>query len=199
MNISDGASRSEQSTMRCMSAPTGEVTIRELGKPIGTDALDQLSNVLIDCVDGGASVSFMQPMTRDKADHFWRGVAAGVKANERIVLAACDATNTIVGTVQIILHQPENQPHRADVAKMLVSRNARRRGIAEALMNAIELVALREGKTLLVLDTVSGSDADRLYTRLGWTRCGMIPDYALLPIGGPTATTIFYKKLEAHA
>jgi len=174
-------------------------TIRELADLARDKDLDQLSDVLIDCVEGGASVSFMQPMTREKADGFWRGVETGVKACERVLLVARDETNEIVGTVQIVLSQPENQPHRADIAKMLVHRRARRRGIAEALMRTVEAVARREGKTLLVLDTITTGDAERLYMRLGWINCGMIPDYALFPSGGLAATTIFYKKLDPHA
>lgn len=176
-----------------------QLKIHELADLNHSDDLNQLSDVLIDCVEGGASVSFMQPMTREKADTFWRNIEAGVIAGDRILLVARDETNQIVGTVHIVLTQPENQPHRADIAKMLVHRKARRRGIAEALMRSIEVVARREGKTLLVLDTITAGDAERLYARLGWINCGMIPDYALFPAGGLCATTIFYKKLEPHA
>jgi GNAT superfamily N-acetyltransferase len=153
-----------------------------------------LSDVLIDCVEGGASVSFMLPMTRAKAETFWRNAAAGVARGERVVLSAEDETG-IVGTVQIILAQPENQPHRGDLAKMLVHRRARRRGIGEALLVAAERSALDAGKTLLVLDTAS-DDAERLYARQGWQRCGVIPNYALLPDGRPCATTYFFKLLR---
>jgi len=159
--------------------------------------LRQLADVLIDCVEGGASVSFMFPMTRAKAEAFWQGVAASAARGERIVLVAEDADATIVGTVQVILIQPENQPHRADVAKMQVHRSARRRGLAAALLRALEDLARHAGKTLLVLDTLSGSDAARLYARLGWQRVGEIPGYALLPGGGePCGTTVFYRVLE---
>ena len=170
------------------------IHIRHL-KPIGEREIRGLSDVLIDCVEGGASVSFMLPMTRAKADAFWRGTAASVERGERIVLAAEDAMG-IVGTAQIILAQPENQPHRGDLAKMLVHRRARRRGIGEALLVAVERSALEAGKTLLVLDTAS-DDAERLYVRAGWQRCGVIPDYALWPDGRPCATTYFYKFLRA--
>jgi GNAT superfamily N-acetyltransferase len=116
---------------------------------------------------------------------------------ERIVLVAEDLeSKMIVGTVQVVLAMPENQPHRADVAKMQVHRKARRRGIGEALMSAAETAAREAGKTLLVLDTVSGSDADRLYSRLGWQRCGEIPAYALWPRGGLCSTTVFYRVLD---
>jgi GNAT superfamily N-acetyltransferase len=167
--------------------------IRCLDK-IGEHEIDGLSDVLIDCVEGGASVSFMLPMTRDKAATFWRHAAASVARGERFVLAAEDATG-IVGTVQVILAQPENQPHRGDLAKMLVHRRARRQGIGGALLSAAERHALTLGKTLLVLDTAS-DDAERLYARQGWQRCGVIPDYALFPDGRPCATTIYFKFLE---
>ena len=172
---------------------TDAIRIRRL-HTIGEREIQGLSDVLIDCVEGGASVSFMLPMTRSKAETFWRSAAAGVARGERVVLSAEDETG-IVGTVQIILAQPENQPHRGDLAKMLVHRRARRRGIGEALLVAAERSALDAGKTLLVLDTASG-DAERLYARQGWQRCGIIPNYALLPDGRPCATTYFFKSLR---
>ena len=155
-----------------------------------------LGDVLIDCVEGGASVSFMLPMTREKADTFWRSVAASVDRGERILLVAEDASGSIIGTVQVILSQPENQPHRGDVAKMLVHRSARRRGVGTALLAAAERSAVAAGKTLLVLDTVMGSAGERLYSSKGWQRCGDIPNYALWPDGGLCATTIFFKFLR---
>lgn len=158
--------------------------------------LPALTDILLDCVEGGASVSFMAPLSRDKADGFWRGVLASMAAGERIVLVARGGDGRIAGTVQVILAQPENQPHRGDVAKMLVHRRARRQGLGEALMRAAEQQALQAGKTLLVLDTASDS-AERLYARTGWTECGRIPGYALLPTGEPCATAYFYKQLVA--
>ena len=155
-----------------------------------------LSDVLVDCVEGGASVSFMLPMTRAKAEAFWYSTAASIARGERVVLAAEDAAGTIVGTVTVILAQPENQPHRGDLAKMLVHRRVRRLGVGAALLAAAERSALNAGKTLLVLDTVTGSDGERLYTRYGWQRCGQIPNYALMPDGTPCATTIFFKFLS---
>jgi GNAT superfamily N-acetyltransferase len=162
---------------------------------LGEPELRGLCDVLIDCVEGGASVSFMLPMTRAKADAFWQGVSASVARGERVVLAAEDETGAIVGTAQIILSQPENQPHRGDLAKMLVHRRARRRGVGARLLAAAERSALDAGKTLLVLDTAS-DDAERLYARQGWQRCGEIPNYALLPDGRPCATTYFFKFLR---
>ena len=156
--------------------------------------VDQLCNVLIDCVEGGASISFMLPMTREKAERFWRGVADGVASNERVLLVAQNELGEIVGSVQVVLAQPENQPHRADISKMIVHRSARKQGIAAALMAAAETEALREGKTVLVLDTAS-DEAERVYRKLGWYECGVIPDYALLPGGELCATTYFYKRI----
>jgi GNAT superfamily N-acetyltransferase len=172
----------------------GDIQIRSL-RTIGEREIQGLSDVLIDCVEGGASVSFMLPMTRAKAVAFWQSTAASVARGERVVLVAEDASCTIVGTVQVILNQPENQPHRGDVAKMLVHRRARRQGVGAALLAAAERSALERGKTLLVLDTASG-DAERLYVRQGWQRCGEIPEYALMPDGKPCATTIYFKFLR---
>jgi GNAT superfamily N-acetyltransferase len=161
---------------------------------VGEREIQGLSDVLIDCVEGGASVSFMLPIARATAVAFWRGVAAGVEQRERLLLAAENGAGLIVGTVQIIFAAAENQPHRADVAKMLVHRRARRHGVGAALLAAAESAARGAGKTLLVLDTASG-DAERLYAKLGWQRCGVIPDYALLPAGGLCDTTFFYRAL----
>jgi GNAT superfamily N-acetyltransferase len=157
---------------------------------------EALADVLLDCVDGGASVGFMQPLPRAKALAFWENALASAARGERIVLVAEDMdSGTIVGTVQVVLAMPDNQPHRADVAKMQVHRSARRRGLGEALMRAAEAAARAADKTLLVLDTVTGSDAERLYARLGWQRVGEIPGYALWPQGGLCSTTVFYREL----
>jgi GNAT superfamily N-acetyltransferase len=168
------------------------IQIRRL-ETIGEREVQGLGDVLIDCVEGGASVSFMLPMTRAKADAYWRRMAASVAGGERLVLAA-EAAGEIVGTVTVVLAQPENQPHRGDLAKMLVHRRARHRGVGGALLTAAEQHALAAGKTLLVLDTAS-ADAERLYVRGGWQRCGEVPDYALLPGGAPCATVFYYKFL----
>ena len=156
--------------------------------------LQALAALLIDCVDGGASVSFMHPLPMPKALAFWRGMADSAARGQRVLLVAEDELG-IAGTVQLVLDQPENQPHRADVSKMLVHRRARRQGLGASLMDAAEQVARECGKSLLVLDTAS-SDAERLYARLGWQRCGVIPGYALLPHGGLCATTYFYRELS---
>ena len=157
--------------------------------------LEQLAEVLIDCVNGGASVSFMHPLSSDKAVAFWRGAADDAQAGRRILIVAEDDSG-IIATVQLIFPEAENQPHRADIAKMLVHRRGRRRGIGEALMRAAEEAALAAGKTVLVLDTAS-DDAERLYVRCGWTLVGTVPDYALLPHGGFCSTRFYYRRLTA--
>lgn len=153
-----------------------------------------LADLLIDCIDGDAGVSFLHPLSPDRAQAFWRGVATDVTAGARAVLVAEDE-HGIIGTVQLVLAQPENQPHRADLSKMLVHRRGRRRGLGAALLGAAEQTARDCGKTLLVLDTNSGSDAERLYARSGWVRVGEIPDFSVQPRGGLRATTVFYKKV----
>lgn len=170
--------------------------LRRLTTLTDTDA-QALADLLIDCVEGGASVSFMHPLSRDKALGFWRQVAHSAALGERVLLVADDASG-IVGTVQLVLAQPDNQPHRADVSKMLVHRRARRQGLGAALMQAAEAAAREHGKLLLVLDTAS-AEAERLYARLGWLRCGVIPGYALLPHGGLCDTTYFYRQLSTAA
>jgi GNAT superfamily N-acetyltransferase len=157
--------------------------------------IDGLADVLIDCVDGGASVSFMHPLSRDRAVAFWRRVAHGLAQGERALLIAEDP-HGLCGTVQLLLAQPENQPHRAELAKMLVHRRVRRQGLGAALMRGAEDMARECGKTLLVLDAVTGGDAARLYERLGWERVGDIPGYALMPRGGLCSTTVFYRHLD---
>ena len=153
-----------------------------------------LADLLKDCVDGGASVSFMHPLTRERAPAFWRKVADGVAAGQRALIVAED-DHGVCGTVQLIFDLPENQPHRADLAKMLVHRRARRHGLGAALLQAAEATARECGKTLLVLDAVTDGDAARLYARLGWVRVGDIPNYALFPQGGYCSTTVFYRDL----
>ncbi|MBV9832926.1 MAG: GNAT family N-acetyltransferase [Alphaproteobacteria bacterium] len=167
-------------------------TIRQVDRLDERD-LDGLIEVLIDCVEGGASVSFMHPLSPAKARAFWQRIATDIASGARTLLIAEDDIG-VIGTVQIVLDQPENQPHRADISKMLVHRRARRLGVGAALMTAAEDAARRAGKTLLVLDTAS-DDAERLYVRAGWTLAGIIPDYALLPRGGLCATSVYYRKL----
>ena len=174
--------------------PAPAWTVRRLSE-VTAAQVEGLADVLLDCVEGGASVSFMHPLTRERAVAFWRRVADDVAADRRALVVAEDAQG-ICGTVQLMFDLPENQPHRADVAKMLVHRRVRRQGMGAALMRAAEDTARACGKLLLVLDTVTGSDAERLYTKLGWTRVGVIPNYALWPQGGLCDTTVFYRDLS---
>jgi GNAT superfamily N-acetyltransferase len=159
-----------------------QVVIRRLGAGEARAHLDGLAAVLADCVAGGASVSYMAPFSHE------------VERGRRLLLAAF-AGEELVGTVQVVLATPPNQPHRAEIAKLLVRRSARRRGIAALLMERAEAEARAEGRTLLVLDTVTGDAAELLYERLGWTRVGVIPGYALYPDGRPCDTTVFWKSI----
>ncbi len=170
------------------------IDVRRLTAADARQSLDALGEVLADCVAGGASVSFMAPFSKAEASAFFEKLLPEVQRGDRILLAAWDDSK-LVGTVQIILATPPNQPHRADVAKMLVHRSARRQGIANRLMLAVEEHARAAGKTLLVLDTVTGDAAERLYERLGWSKVGVIPKYALYPDGRWCDTTIFFKQL----
>jgi len=161
---------------------------------IGERDLAGLCDVLIDCVEGGASVNFMWPMTRAKAETYWRGVADSLARNERAVVIAEDERGEILGTAQAVWAPQENQPHRADLSKMLVRRNARRHGVGALVLAAAEAAARDAGRTLLVLDTAS-AEAERLYERGGWQKVGTVPRFALLPDGPYCSTVIFYKDL----
>ena len=170
------------------------IEVRRLTAAEARENLGALADVLVDCVEGGASVSFMAPFSKTAAEAFFDEVVRGVEA----AIASCSrptAGGKLVGTVQVINAWPPNQPHRADVAKMLVMRSARRQGIGALLMQHAEEQARAAGKTLLVLDTVSGDNAERLYARLGWQRVGVIPNYALYPDGRFCDTTVLYKQL----
>jgi GNAT superfamily N-acetyltransferase len=155
----------------------------------------ELVALLIDAVESGAAVNFVWPMTRAKADAWWAGALASHAAGERLLFVA-QADGGIEGTVQLILAPQENQPFRADLAKMIVHRRARRRGIGAALMQAAEVEARRLGRTLLTLDTESGKAGERLYAAMGWAKAGEIPDYATNPDGrGRHSASLFYKRL----
>lgn len=170
------------------------IEIRRLAGNELDEQLDGLAGVLHACVDAGASVSYMWPFPREEARRVLETFAAEVDAGRRLLLAAF-ADNQPVGTVQVILALPPNQPHRAEISKLLVHPQARRRGIARLLMERAEEAARAEGKTLLVLDTVTGSSAERLYRHLGWTAVGVVPGFALYPDGRPCDATFFWKAL----
>jgi GNAT superfamily N-acetyltransferase len=168
-----------------------DLSVRVLDADEARARIGELAEVLLDCVEGGASVSFMLPMARETALGFWRKVADGVARGERTLLVAEDGDG-VAGTVQLITDMPENQPHRADVAKLLVHRRARGAGTGRRLMEAVEEAARGQGRRVLVLDTASDT-AERLYERLGWQRVGVVPDYALLPDGALCQTVFYYK------
>jgi ribosomal protein S18 acetylase RimI-like enzyme len=170
------------------------IEVRRLNVAEARNSLDSLAEVLADCVEGGASVSFMPPFSKADAAAFFEKLFPELERGDRILLVAFEGSK-LVGTVQIITATPPNQPHRGDIAKLLVLRSARRQGIAELLMQHAEESARVAGKSLLVLDTCSGTAAERLYERLGWTKVGIIPKYALYPDGSWCDTTIFWKSL----
>lgn len=157
-------------------------------------ALGALADILLDVVEGGASVSFMHPFTRAEAEAFWRKVIKGVAAGEVLLFVAYHE-GQILGTVQLHPAGQPNQSHRADIAKMLVHRRAQRLGLAKALMTAAEQAAKAMGRWLITLDTLEHSSAEQLYRSLGYQVTGTIPDYARLPDGPLRATMIFWKKL----
>jgi GNAT superfamily N-acetyltransferase len=179
-----------------MSSTGDEIFVRRLTS-VTDEEIHQLARVLVDCVEGGASVGFMNPLDLDKAGAFWRRVADAVARGERALIVAEDERG-IIGTAQLVVGLPDNQPHRADLSKMLVHPSARRRGVGAAVLRAAENLARALGKSLLLLDTASG-DAERLYARHGWVRAGVVPDYALLPSGGFCNTTFYYRRLEPEA
>jgi GNAT superfamily N-acetyltransferase len=169
-------------------------TIRLLDAAEARAAIPELCEVLTDCVNGGASVGFMQPYTNADAEPYWQDVVDAVASGTTLLLVA-ELDGRSVGSVQVGAAQMPNQPHRGDLKKLLVHRSARGKGLARLLMDAAEREAAARGKTILVLDTATGSDAEAIYPRLGWERVGVIPDYALWPEGGLCATTLFYKRV----
>ena len=172
-----------------------QARVRQLSAADTTAQLPALGDLLLDCVRGGASLGFMWPMADESALQFWRGIASAVQAGERALLVAEDDAGHLLGAVQLVLTQPANQAHRGDVAKLLVHHQARRLGVGRALMAAAEQLAAAHGKTLLVLDTETGSVAEQLYQRSGWQPAGSIPGYAAKPQGGLAGTSLYYKQL----
>ncbi|GAB4068037.1 GNAT family N-acetyltransferase [Ancylobacter sonchi] len=165
-------------------------------RPLADDepTVTALAALLVDTVAGGGSVSFMHPLALEKATDFWRGSLAAAGRGERVVLGAF-VGDTLAGTVTLQLALPENQPHRAEIAKMMTLPALRGRGIASALLAAAETVAREKGRTHLVLDTASDGGAAGLYERHGFVFCGEIPEFALKPHGGLTATRLYVKRL----
>ena len=173
---------------------SGDVTIDVLDARGVEQVADELANVLLDCIAGGASVSFLADFShREAFAYFWQ--TAVLVEDRKTVLLVARVDGKVVGTVQLGLDTPPNQPHRADVKKLLVHRSARGKGIGEALMQGVEEQARKHQRTLLVLDTVPEMAGERLYMRRGWTRTGVIPGYALFPDGTPCDTAIFWKRV----
>ena len=171
------------------------IETRRLTAAEGRQHLGALAEILLDCVAGGASVSFMESLSSADAESFFENVLEGVQKGDRILLGAF-VDSELVGTVQIVTSMPPNQPHRADVAKLLVLRSARGKGIGRRLMESAEEVSRLAGKSLLVLDTATGDDAEKLYVRMGWTKLGVIPRYAMYPDGSWGDTSFFWKRLQ---
>jgi GNAT superfamily N-acetyltransferase len=171
---------------------TEQLDVRRLSAAEAREQLDALARVLADCVAGGASVGYLAPFSQAEARAVYEDYVRDAERGRRIILGAF-LDGELVGTAQLVLSVPPNQPHRADVARVLVHRAARRRGIAQRLMEHLEREARAEGKSLLVLDAVTGGDAARLYERTGWNTVGVIPGYALYPDGRLCDTTVFWK------
>lgn len=165
---------------------------------LDTSHRDALSDLLIEAVTSGASVSFMHPISREKADGFWDRALAAADRDERVVLGAFDGA-TLVGTVTLLLDCPDNQPHRAEIAKLITRLSHRGRGIATALMRAAEALAVERSRGLLVLDTATDGGAAALYERVGYTLAGVVPDYAYKPHGGLSGTAFYWKRIGAAA
>ena len=161
-----------------------------------TYRIPELTALLQDAVAGGASVGFLAPLAAEEARAYWQGVAADVAAGRRLLFAALDGAD-VVGSVQLYLEGRPNGSHRGEVNKLLVLTSARRRGVATALMEALHAAAAANGRSLLVLDTVQGDHAERLYYRLGYTAAGVIPRYARSSAGGLDPTVYMYKELDA--
>lgn len=173
------------------------ITLHELRAAEMQPYIPQLIQLLTDCVGHGASVGFMADLTPEKAAAFWQKVQSSVAAGECRLFVALDAQQMLTGAVQLITDMPDNQPHRAEIAKLLVFSHQRRKGIARALMLHAQREARAAGKSLLVLDTETGSAAEALYRNLGWQVAGHIPGYARLPSGPLAGTSIFYLPLMA--
>ncbi len=170
------------------------IEIRSLDAAETLAHMDGLCAIMVDCVTGGASIGYMEPFVTGDAVTFWSAVAETIGRGDVQHLAAFD-DDRLVGTVQVVTGMPPNQPHRGDLKKLMVASHARKKGVARQLMAQAEATARKAGKTLLVLDTATGSDAESMYPKIGWEKAGIIPGYALFPDGRLCDTTVFYKRL----
>lgn len=171
-----------------------DIAIREIDAAEAEARLGELAAILADAVAHGASVNFLDGFTPDEAAAFWRGQLPGIADGSRHLLVADDGER-LIGTVVLTKAPQPNQPHRADIGKMLVLERARRRGLGRRLLTAIEELAAAHGLTLLQLDTQTGSAAEELYVTSGWTRFGIVPGHALTTTGTPADTSFFYKQI----
>lgn len=172
-----------------------EINVRSLSANDRSSYIEILSDILLDCVSGGASVGFMSTLSRQRALAFWDDTFDSVAQRERVLFIAECPDRRPVGTVQIVTSQPDNQTHRADISKLLVHRESRGRGVARRLMEEVDIVSAKLGKSLLVLDTATGSDAESMYIKLGWNQSGIIPNFSMLPNGELQGTTLFWKSV----
>lgn len=171
--------------------------IRQLTEEEALAAIPQLTRLFRDTVAEGASLGYMWPFPPEEAQGFWRDVAGAVGRGDTVLLVAM-VDRRIEGTVQLGLKLPPNQPHRADIKKLMVHPDARGRGLSRQLMDAAEAAAAERGRSLLVLDTATGEPAEKIYRHLGWKEAGTIPGYALFPDGRPCDTTVYYKTLRSQ-
>jgi GNAT superfamily N-acetyltransferase len=174
------------------------ITVERLSTPVSPSDLHSLADLLCDAVNSGSAVSFLAPLDFDTAETWWRETLSGADAKKSILVArqAKETGSEIVGTVQLHPSWAPNQPHRADIAKLIVHRRVRGQGIGQRLMEAVEQIAAEAGYTLLVLDTRRGCEAENLYRKLGWTEAGVIPDFAVNADGsGLHDTVIVYKRV----
>jgi ribosomal protein S18 acetylase RimI-like enzyme len=169
-----------------------EIEIKPLGPSPETRAM--LSEILIEVVANGGSVSFMHPLEQARADAFWDGALAAAARGERVILGAWDG-ETLAGTVTLLLDLPPNQPHRGEIAKMMTRVSHRGRGVARALMVELERIAVERGRSMLTLDTATDDGAGGLYQKLGFIYAGTLPEYALKPHGGLTGTDLYWKRI----
>lgn len=172
----------------------GEIVIREIDAAEAERRLGDLGAILADAVENGASVNFLAGFTQAEAEDFWRGQLPGIAEGGRHLIVADDG-GRLVGTVVLTLAPQPNQPHRADIGKMLVLASMRRQGLGRRLLDAAETLARAQGRTLLMLDTTAGSAGDMLYRHCGWIEYGVVPGHALSTDGVPTDTAFFYKQV----
>jgi GNAT superfamily N-acetyltransferase len=172
------------------------VIVQALDVTAYEDAIDGLAELLVDAVDHGAGVNFMAGVTADETRAWWEARRDGVSDGSVVPVVAFDDDGRVVGSTVLLYAWNPNSPHRGEISKVIVHSSARRQGLGRQLMDAAEARSLADGRWLLTLDTVTGSDADTFYRSLGWHEVGVVPDFALMPDGTLTPTTYFWKDLR---